>query len=342
MKNIIKIVFFLLLGSIGITNYSKAYDAEWFDTYQEKAGRINFSCTKWCIIVVGEKESINTITISGTINGNGEIWYKYATPQNAYIGQHIWCILQWKKTFLLKQDPIFNQLPNTTKIGIVVNGTCSWFLQLEHTQSTFWNTLLANINQVTNYVPYKGSTINFIKWPSRNGQYINSILFIPYLIIFIICINMIILTNKKKIMLIILIGTTGLRRIINDTTSTINEVHLYKNITQKTIMNNGRLGDEQIFYAFLENIKKEVPKWNWWTVDAGYPYDIEGTFHLYPRIKIPNTTTKDIYIFTYNLNSIQNTPASDKQIEQKRYGTIQDKKIWKQNGIIYHLKRIHD
>jgi hypothetical protein len=306
----IKRLFLLLMFAVFPT--FAAYQQQWFATYQELDGNMNFACTGQCFVLIGPMAGSDTLTLNGTLQGNGIIGYGFVIGQQIAPGETL--PVNWSITinqqFSFNTSPVFSQIPSDAQIVIMIQGAVMgnqvraniWFL-------SFFEKFGKGFKQALEYKEYNPRTINFLEWPLWNGKYINQYFF--WRIIVLLAIAWLFYRfstdpkNKQK-SLWFGVGVLVFFWIFFDLFSTVNQVKIYTQTMSATnIMENGRVGRTSDFYQFLDFIKTKVPTWAQWFFVAPYPFYFEGKYHIYPDVKF-NIITWVEYIFTYNPYGAQN------------------------------------
>lgn len=119
-------VIFIVLISTFWTN-SSAYYNQWFKKFSENSSNsIDFSCSQQCIIVIGEKQSNDIISINN-IQGEGEIIVGVAGQNNQIIPLTQATVTRHTTLYKLAlvSPPQLWEIPSWTQIVIVIIGDIS-------------------------------------------------------------------------------------------------------------------------------------------------------------------------------------------------------------------------
>lgn len=121
-----KKIFILLLLLTPIFWFT--YQQQGFSQYQENGWFIKFSCESQCIMLIWNTDEYDTINLKGNINGQWVLWYGFLIWQQ--VAPWITMQINWNwiidETFILKEAPIFKQLPTNSQIVIIMQGNMNW------------------------------------------------------------------------------------------------------------------------------------------------------------------------------------------------------------------------
>jgi len=246
------------------------------------------------------------ISLNGTLQGNGIIWYGFLVGQQVAPGETIH--INWEtilnQQFIFAKNQYYDQIPPGAQVIMVVQGAVTWnHVNMEFWALSFFDKFANWFRQALEYREYNPRTINFLEWPMWNGKFINQYFFVWIIILLAVAlIAYRFSTERKDKRNSILFGAGVLIFfwIFFDFFSTNNQIKIYKQTMSATnIMENGRVGRNSDFYTFLDFIKTKVPKWSQWSFIAPYPYNFEWKYHIYPDVKF-NILTWVKYIFYYN------------------------------------------
>ena len=105
-----------------------SYQQQWFSHFQEQDGNVNFDCTGQCFALIGPIEGSDTISLNGTFQGNGVIWYGFLVGQQIVPGETTQ--INWETTvnqqYSFAKLPFYSQIPQAAQIVFIVQGMITW------------------------------------------------------------------------------------------------------------------------------------------------------------------------------------------------------------------------
>lgn len=104
------------------------YQQQWFSQFQELDGNINFVCESQCVVLVGPLAWNDSVTLNGTIQGSGVMWYGFVVGQQIVPGETFQ--IDWSTTinqqFFFSKLPFYSQIPQDAQIVFIAQGAIAW------------------------------------------------------------------------------------------------------------------------------------------------------------------------------------------------------------------------
>lgn len=100
------------------------YQQQGFSEYQEEFWTTSFNCQGQCIILVGETDTYDMLTIEWTITGKWILWFGFLVGQQVIPGSLI--EINWNKPinqqFIFSESPAFTKIPEKTQLVVIMEG----------------------------------------------------------------------------------------------------------------------------------------------------------------------------------------------------------------------------
>lgn len=124
-----KTLFGLLLSFLflGFGTFA-AYQQQGFAQFQELDGNMDFACTGQCFALIGSPAGADYISLNGTMQGNGSVWYGFVAWQQIVPGETF--PIDWStaidKQFSFSALPFYSQIPKTAQVVFIVQWMIAW------------------------------------------------------------------------------------------------------------------------------------------------------------------------------------------------------------------------
>ncbi len=124
MRFFLKTCYGALITVVGCMSISfAAYQQQWFTTYTEASDNsVSFSCAGQCFLLIGPMWYYDLLSLKGTLQGDGQIWYGFLVGQQVFPGDLFPAQGMNQKTFAFSTHPVFSQLPSEgVQVVVLVN-----------------------------------------------------------------------------------------------------------------------------------------------------------------------------------------------------------------------------
>ncbi len=105
-----------------------AYQQQWFSTYQELDGNMNFSCTSQCFALIGSLSGSDYVTLKWIFQWNGVIGYGFLAGQQIIPWETLqlngWATLDQKFSFT--KLSYYTQVPASAQMLLIIQGVITW------------------------------------------------------------------------------------------------------------------------------------------------------------------------------------------------------------------------
>lgn len=194
MNRYYKYIALLLLFSVEIA--SAATQSQWFTSIAETGNWIKFSCENQCIALAGDFLWNDNLNLKWNLSWEWVIWYSFAVWQKMYQWDFIkvsWAGLIEKK-FEFSKSPLFSQLPQDTKVLLIVQWKIDWNLSFGISKNSFSESISAKWSDFWKNETLTPYSINLRYWIKISSTSIIKIMYI----LFLFALIWVLFIDKKK------------------------------------------------------------------------------------------------------------------------------------------------
>ena len=296
-------IIFLLLMFFSVINFSNAYETQWFVSYSENDGKIDFKCEKQCFIILWNKQKNDYIDLNSNLVWDWTIWYWFLNWNNIIPWEFL-KIETWRninKNFMFNKLAYYSQLNSILPVILIME----WNLKSDNliislSKTTFLDSIIWWFKQSLEFKSFNPRTINFLEWPMRNWRYINEVFFLFMVLVLISLFLLYKFIDNKNKYIYIWLWFIMFFWFFFDFFHSINQVKIFRDFkSSDKVMDNWRLAKNSDLYDFLDFVKENIPKREKGFIIAPYPYKLELKFHIYPDLKFDDIN-KVKYLIWYN------------------------------------------